>query len=207
MKNIHIGSIAISAALLASSASAAVIITDFESPDVSATTNFLSGYTANGFDFDYGGSPFIGLRIIEDDRPDLYNGTQTIGTRFSSSAMVIEREDGGLFTPISSDFDGTDSSSPALLIEGFYESGGSFSQSFFGDSVLGNENLSYDNTTTIAAGVGFNDIVRLEITSLNGSTFQRDNFVADVAAIPEPSSAVLLGLGALFAIGYRRRRR
>ena len=70
----------------------------------------------------------------------------------------------------------------------------------------GQVTVTFDNATVIASGVGFNDIVRLEVIPLTREPFQIDNFTADVAAIPEPSSAALLGLGALSAAFARRRR-
>ncbi|GEM_PF-4551043 len=203
------------AAIGYSTADAAITTTGFETPDVATTTQgndlfnlgFNNGYTANGFVFN-GAAGTFSLRIIESDSESYYNGSQTL-EEITRSPIRITREDGGTFTPVSTDFDGTVSFSPIVLAEGFYQDGTSITQSFFTDSGLGNQTFFYDTTTIIgaASNIGFNDIVRLEISAINFLPLQIDNFVADVAVVPEPNSAFALGFIALLSMGIVRRRR
>lgn len=203
MKKFAFTVVAIAAISACPSVGAATVVADFDTPVITSSANVL-GYSEEGFRFDYIRS-FVSLVHVAPDRTDLYNGSQTLYDRFGGG-MIIQRQDGNTFTPITIGIDGNDSSAPALLFEGCYENGDSFTQVFFGNSGLGLETVTFDNSTAIPSGIGFNEIIRLEMTPLAGAPFQIDNFTAAVAAIPEPSSAALLGLGAI-PVAFARRRR
>jgi hypothetical protein len=178
------------------------IVVDFETPDFATAPVVGTNYASNGFTF----SVDLGsIGIMESDAIG-YNGTQALTPVFDSTAILTVANASDIFDSNRIKIDGLGGSSPIVSVVGTYANNGeTIAQIFSLDSLQGFEEFVFDSSTISGSGsnVGFSGLSSLTFTSLNETAFQIDDFAATV--VPEPSSALLVGLGA-FAYALRRKR-
>jgi|GEM_PF-5778424 len=165
-----------------------LVVIDFESPDVSSTTTRFGPFTEDGFTL-VTESLSTGLAVIENDNP-FFTGSQSITLANTGRTATITIDDANSsFIPLSIDI--ADVGSQPLSIP------------FTGMTVTGsvvNDTLTTDGVINIGSLDTLNFNITDALTSLTFTNvspgFIFDNVVLDVVPVPEPSSLVLVAVGA-----------
>lgn len=182
--------IAVAAALWLASIPAHAAVIDFEDLGVAPGTQFdppdFATVTSGGFDFVHGPrNAFSDLHFPNGSSFSIGGTTELV----THQDFIMTRNGGGAFTLNQFDWGGTFGENATFEVIGQLMGGGTVSQLFSPD---GNS----ATLQTFVLGGSFNNLVSVTWEHFGRWNEQNvDNLVVDAAAVPEPTTLALLGLG------------
>ncbi|MDA9856660.1 PEP-CTERM sorting domain-containing protein [Rubripirellula sp.] len=202
MRTIQLG-VACMAVLFATAGRSEAGIITFES-----FANAGTDYDSYASPFDVDGYRFTGNGVGNDYLIHQTGSTDFAGSTalapFRDDTHTFQRIDGSPFSLVSFDYAETYRvfGAGSVTFTGIFAGGGSINKVVTNDGIFGFETATFagfNNLSSVSFSFGGSDDVR----------FQLDNINVNVAAVPEPSSLAMFGIGAgvMGLVSIRRRRR
>lgn len=169
------------------------------------------GVVSYGFDYTPGPNNTSGLNDLHISNQEGYGPWNGSTNGRSHDDVILSKVGGGGFTLNQFDFAGWEGGEVAFSVVGYYVGGGSITQNFTPDGISDGPGGSADFQTFLVTG-NWSNLSSVAWTHAGAGTvqglFALDNILVDssAAAVPEPSTFALMGLGgALLALVRRRR--
>jgi hypothetical protein len=172
----------------------------------SYTQFFYSTATVDGFKFGAVNNGYFDTYIIGPD----YTGTNAASSLayngndyfLSFSPVLMKAANGAAFSVSSLDLGTWSGGALSITLLGTRTNGSTVTQSL--STTIYNQQTTNDFNSLVLNG--FTGLASLQFTSSTGNGFAIDNIVVNEAAVPEPGSLAIFGLGLAAVAGLRRRK-